>query len=299
MVYDGNYEPKCNPALPPRWTSDSTASRWGWAKGRFARPETPEELSVDWLSYRHWSRLPGRDGAVHPGPITNRCGYNQNQPHRSETLKPVADVLLSFRLMSVAGEGRLMVMATDGREEFVVEIDPAPPRPDCVVWRNGRKLEGPQVIALFRRPGGTLIEVALFDHQFLFALDGRVVGVWHYEPGEERRSAPLRPLAIGAKRLGVEIRDVLVCRDVYYTRPVGVDARWGVAQAYRLGPDEYFVLGDNSTVSLDSRSWPGGPAVKAEYLLGKPWLVYFPARRVVWGSKSFLIPEIAGIRYIR
>ncbi|MEZ5950240.1 MAG: S26 family signal peptidase [Planctomycetaceae bacterium] len=56
-------------------------------------------------------------------------------------------------------------------------------------------------------------------------------------------------------------------------------------RTYRLGPDEYFVLGDNSAVSVDSRHWPEG-SVTRSLLIGRPVLLHLPSRRAgnyPWG----------------
>jgi signal peptidase I len=40
---------------------------------------------------------------------------------------------------------------------------------------------------------------------------------------------------------------------------------------WRLGRNEYFVLGDNEAISDDSRNWAAGPGLDAELLVGKPF----------------------------
>ncbi len=50
------------------------------------------------------------------------------------------------------------------------------------------------------------------------------------------------------------MRRLVITRDVYYTA-----GRGGSQAQYQLGPGEYFLLGDNSPHSLDSRGWsPAG-----------------------------------------
>ena len=56
-----------------------------------------------------------------------------------------------------------------------------------------------------------------------------------------------------------------------------------------LGPDQFFMLGDNSPASSDSRLWGNAHPyvveqiddspflVNRKLLLGKAWVVYFPA----------------------
>jgi signal peptidase I len=88
-------------------------------------------------------------------------------------------------------------------------------------------------------------------------------------------------------------------RDVYYTENVG---ERGVTRPLTLGPDEFFVLGDNSSVSRDSRCWTDGLVLHRDLLLGKPLVVHLPSRRqrIQLGGwqTEIRIPDPSRIRYI-
>ena len=79
----------------------------------------------------------------------------------------------------------------------------------------------------------------------------------------------------------------------------------------KLGEDQYFVLGDNSGRSLDGRLW-GAPhplvaaqiddtpfVVPGDLLIGKAWIVYYPAPHSVTDGGSGLVPDFGKIRFIR
>ena len=77
-----------------------------------------------------------------------------------------------------------------------------------------------------------------------------------------------------------------------------------------LGPDHFFVLGDNSGRSLDSRLW-GAPApiaaaqvddtpfvVPRELLIGKAFSVYLPSMLPAWEGGPTIIPDFGRWRFI-
>ena len=105
------------------------------------------------------------------------------------------------------------------------------------------------------------------------------------------------PARIGARGRHVAVDHVTLYRDTYYTPG---DAP--PAGAYNLGPDEFFVLGDNSPVSVDSRQW-ASPGVHRSLLIGKPLVVHLPSRpgTIQWGGqrRQIRVPDFSRIRYIR
>jgi len=82
--------------------------------------------------------------------------------------------------------------------------------------------------------------------------------------------------SLGAASLRCRFRNIAVGRDLHYTDQ-GVH---GLTSAVTLGPGEYFLLGDNSADSRDSRFWG---AVRADELVGVPRAVVLP-----WGRKRRL-----------
>jgi signal peptidase I len=295
-VHDADFSPRLEPTAPPRWQAERNGSRWVAAGGSFTRPEVPGEDAVDWLTYVHRRRIPGGRERTAEAPIVNQCGYNQALPQRSEDLAPATDLMLAFRVVRTSGRGELAVRIADGWAEFEVRVDPQEGR--LRVLRNGKPEDAGALD--FELPAADFhVEVSTFDRQLLVAVDGRAAALLPYQRSDRPRRATSRPVSIGCRALGVEIRELRVFRDVYYTRPAGGHGRWGLDSPVQLGDDEYFVLGDNSSISEDSRTWPQGPSLSGGLLVGKPLLVHFPAQEARLGGWRFQVPDLARIRYIR
>lgn len=294
-VHDASHQPTLEPVPPARWVALDASSQWGMHGGRVARARSTDQKAADWLVYRHWRRLPNQPGQVEFMPIDDTCGYNQTHPRRVEEVSPVGDLLLSFQLLRTWGDGMLSVCMTDGAAECEFRFWPAEGQYEVLL--DGRAVPGGQG-RLPTSLGRLQLEFSTIDQQFVVAADRQVVGTWERQSEKRKHSAAKEPFRIGVMRLGVVLDQLRVFRDVYYTKPSGIHARWGFRSPVRLEPNEFYVLGDNSPVSEDSRSWPGGPGVAAGLMVGKPLLVHWPMRQARLGQWQFQVPDPARIRYI-
>jgi len=95
-----------------------------------------------------------------------------------------------------------------------------------------------------------------------------------YEEGDRlKEGRTLAPrVRFGGEGGAFAFRSLRILRDLYYT----ARGTHGVSEPADLGPDEYFVLGDNSASSRDSREW--GP-IHGSRIVGRPvWVVWPPSR---------------------
>jgi signal peptidase I len=341
LVHDASFQP-AEPGLPDRWQGEPGSTQWTGTAGKYVCAGKSEQgtgdsrekgkrgkgeegneenqsairnpqsaISTDWLVYRHWRRRPGRPHETEEIPIDDGYGYNQTRPVVESY--PVRDLLLTCKLRT-SGSGCLALFATDGQSELEVEIEPA--THDCKLFHDG-KLVATAVDLTKLDSGEFAFELALVDRQLLLAIDGRTVLAYPYSPSDRVFRPTPRPFGIGSQGLGIEVSEVKLYRDVYYTPPRYARAgrqRRGERESasdahaliqaeqavqYRLADGEYFVLGDNSPLSLDSRDWAEGPGVSDELLLGKPIFVHYASRSSAVTTWGFQVPDLTRIGYIR
>jgi signal peptidase I len=263
--------------LPNCWSAES-ADGWqrdgsGWrcssgvghavraGQGATASAGT-HSVPYDWLSYNH-RRPTGSPAAVEESPVLDDDGYNQSA---SRQLNRVIDLMLVCS-MSTVGDGELALKANDGRESFQVSIVTATGA--ITLARNGRVAQTAQATAgVLSRP--TELVLSLIDRQVILAIGGREFINYPFDPDAEAVAGTSKPFSIGSSSLDLQIPRLQVYRDIYYTPAV----RASDSKSRHLGPDEYFVLGDNSPISRDSRPWTGGDLVRGSSLVGRLLTVF-------------------------
>lgn len=295
LVHDARYPPNLFPQVPARWQPEAKDSRWSQAGGRFVHPGSPDPDAIDWLTYGHWRRVPGRPDQIQRGPVLTETSYNQGRRDPPGTVVPTADLRLSLRCVRMSGRGALWVRANDGREEFAVRIDPAHRR--IQVLRNGAPVPSADSATIDAWYGPLQVDVSLVDQQFLLGCDGSTVIALPYSRGTYEPSA--RPFWVGCQGLEAELEAVCVFRDIDYASTEAGNSTRKLATRDVEGVDEYYVLGDNSPVSEDSRLWPSDRPLIAESLVGKPFVAFPPGWRGPLGPWHFRIPDLSAIRYIR
>jgi len=100
------------------------------------------------------------------------------------------------------------------------------------------------------------------------------------EPGMDEPS-DLSPVGITVAGAALRVKNLRVLRDTFYIGAIDVGARPGEILEedrleFELEADQFFVLGDNSAASKDSRLWMEGHHVDRSLLIGKALAIFWP-----------------------
>ncbi len=271
----------------------------------------------------------------HLSPVTDRYGYNAMVASPESV---VSDLMLRSQISWMSSPEVIQVQVPVGNKVFGLAVNPATSEVELIdidertSIRSGRFVPADDSQSSTASISGSLLlEVSNFDHQVVVAVNGQpcfdafavddgdnddgdndadaaevVTAIGSPQKTDADRALQVsiqadqqRRWALGVKGGSVRIDELEMFRDVFYTPG---RRRHAVESEFTVPSDCYFVQGDNSPVSSDSRNWPD-PCVPHRLLVGRPFLVHLPSRPAVLelgGSKRMIrVPEWSRIRYIR
>lgn len=149
---------------------------------------------------------------------------------------------------------------------------------------------------------GKSVEIGLIDRTIHVRIDGQAIAEpieWPADPTTHgRRAGVSSPVRFTVAEGYWQVSKFRIDRDVHYRR----SGRNAVDAPLKLGGDEYFVLGDNSANSRDSRVWTI-PAVPGRDFIGKPIVIHqaMRARHVALNGQDRSYPTLdwSRLRWIR
>ena len=294
------------------------------------RPDNKNFGFADWLAYDQRHTVPM---------------FPRNHDDGWQGEYPVSDLKLDLYYTRTSGSGPLKLQLTKLDRTFTAEIRQDSVSLICEV--DGEKLwekTSPRPAA----HGPVHIEFSNVDYLVTLKLDGSEVFATtaaDYAPDVDdlkkrqmefsryalyptqtvganaKTDNPLPPptVSITAEQQTAEVSHLSLWRDVYYTQKLvgGAQLQWGSPDPspnggpITLGPDEFFVMGDNSPMSYDARFWNKPIDLKDEnlhvdsgrvperFLLGKAFFVYWPAGFRPAKTAPGIIPNFGQMRFIR
>jgi signal peptidase I len=305
----------------PRWQADG-----GWKRNEsgYVLAEAPADNRTAWLTYRH------RDLRDRPANILDAYAYNGGNRRAEGWLGDdvCTDLSLTAEVTAAGPESVCVIEMRAYADRFRFELTAEGGKEPTQVLLNGKvaaKADGPVL------PVGRAVEIraANVDHKMVLLVDGDRVaravsdnvtpeGDVTYEPmqlseAEHRRfDNPQRAgaqtmaaaIRLGAQGGPVSVEYLRIDRDVYYINERLRNGQPGHAtegNPFKLNADEFFVCGDNSPKSFDSRLWFDNvdrPVVPRRNLVGKAFFVYWPAAGARWHIPLPLLPDPTGWRLV-
>ena len=259
------------------------------------------------LRYRHFFPSAEQWEAVRKGEsLAGRARptlIDDFQPYNAIGTRPhwVGDLAVEMVCDITGGQGgRLAIDLVEGAASHRCEIDLATGAA-LLMLAGGREGEAAaRGSTPLRGKGAWTILFANIDDELSLFVDGRRIAfdkptLWTraidevplnrpsataVDPGSDQPS-DLAPVGITATAADVRVKNLRVLRDTYYIGAVDVGARPGEILEedwleFGLEADQFFVLGDNSAASKDSRLWLEGHHVDRDLLIGKAMAIFWP-----------------------
>lgn len=278
-VYDSHFVPADpNMPLPRRFDGVGELNHWTVEYGKLLHRNGLDLIkysgSIDRIEYVH------RDHGAMENSIRDESPYNADRPNWDLDL--VTDLVVTAQIEfgeirgSTQGIFRLGLRIA-ANLELTLDID----HQSETISMKTTKATSQAKLAGLSKSEVLQVEFGLVDQTVWVRLDNRtVLPPMELDGRIERRFEPkttsTRPIYFETSVSKATVSHVRIDRDIHYGgRITGSIHAAGIGKPYKLGADEFFMLGDNSPISNDSRAWPQ-PAVHRRLLIGKPILAHEP-----------------------
>ena len=162
---------------------------------------------------------------------------------------PVGDLRVSGSVSALPGLVALRLVLVEGARSYRCELA----GPGAEAGRDS-VLEGGAFAAPasdlparlpYCLPAGRAVRFAFenLDDRLTLELDGQAVLALELQPAEDQTSS----VSLALEGEGAELAELMVARDIYYTTPS--------SEPFEVAAGHYFMLGDNTQDSSDSREW--------------------------------------------
>lgn len=252
-VYNSHYPIKEDTA--PLWVADSNA--WTIHKDSLALNNMSQDSSD--TSLVTFARR-----------ISDQNGYN-NRAGSSE----MGDVKISFDVTPLKGSQSLEVVLEKNNDIFTAVI----PTNDTNTKSYLKKGENVLVEDNVHIQTGQKHKIALSntDNIVSLSIDNKKIFVFDHDDGKlpDVRPFDTSRIRFGGAHVNATFENIEIFHDIYYTNLYA--GTWGTTHPIQLGEKDYFMLGDNSRNSNDSRVWKFVPE---KNIVGKAFFVFWPLNNI-------------------
>ena len=235
----------------------------------------------------------------------------------------VGDLALECAVFTESDAGELVFELRKGGRQFQCRIDVATGKATLGISGDDMAAFHPTAPTNLRGKGCHTVRFSNCDEELLLWVDNVVVDfdaptTYADLNNTHPDRSDLSPVGVASVGVRAQISHLRILRDLYY-----IAAKYTAANErsqsndyedplsssqnlskqlihnrprkrsveFRLEPDQFFMLGDNSTCSLDGRLWNPEHYVRRELLIGKALVVYWPhswdSIRTPWGNVPF------------
>ena len=252
-VYNSHYPIKEDTA--PLWVADSNA--WTIHKDSLTLNNTSQDSSD--TSLVTFARR-----------ISDQNGYN-NRAGSGE----MGDVKISFDVTPLKGSQSLEVVLEKNNDIFTAVI-PTNDTNTKSYLKKGENVVMEEDIHIQTEQKHTIAFLNV-DGILSLSIDNKKIFVFDNDAGKvtEVRPFDTSRICFGGTHVNATFENIEIFHDIYYTNLSA--GTWGTTQPIQLGEKDYFMMGDNSRNSNDSRVWKFVPE---KNIVGKAFFVFWPLNNI-------------------